>query len=75
MLRNRGTADGEVFRDLADGCGTAQELFENGAAGGVAQSVELRFSVSHHLRKIRLTNAACQCLFRLGTLGRGKLHA
>ena len=48
MLGDSGARDGEGFGERANGQGALGEAGEDGAAGGVAQSVELEMLVSTH---------------------------
>ena len=50
MLRDRGTADGELARELPDGQRTLQQARQDRPARAVTQGVELRMFVSNHLR-------------------------
>ena len=49
-LGDGGAGDGEIFGELADGERAAGEAREDGAAGGVAEGVQLGVLVSAHLR-------------------------
>ena len=48
MLRDRRPADRKMPRELADRHRLVHQPREDGAAGGVAESIELRFLVSNH---------------------------
>ena len=52
MLRDRWTADGELFGELADSQGPVQKMVNDGAPGWVAEGVQLLcgFYVRIHLR-------------------------
>ena len=48
LLGNRRTADGKRSRQFADGLRPVAKPQEDGAAGAIAQGVELRLMVSNH---------------------------
>ena len=48
VLRYRGATDGEVFGQFSDGYWAVEKAREDGAAGGIAEGVELRVLVSGH---------------------------
>lgn len=48
VLRYRRAGDGEVFGQFSDGYRSVEEARQDGAAGGIAEGVELRLLVSGH---------------------------
>ena len=50
VLRDCGAANGEPLGQFANRQGPTEQAVQNGAPGGIAESVELRRLVSSHLR-------------------------